>query len=164
MSGSTTESVDAVLFFDANMPKMDACSANCKNKSLVFCKHRFDFNACLVNHSIDLCGLNDYNVTRFFLDLIKKNDQWNRKPRPIFVLITKDHNFIEDVRPDYLDELKKGTAGIKLSFTKNSIKCGVLKLRVIIIEHKPYGDNRNSDFRLMIEKLNRSWDNRKLSK
>lgn len=155
---------DVVVFFDANMPKMDACSANCKNISLVFCKHKFGFNACLVNHSRDICGFNDFNVARFFLDLIGKNDQWNRKPRPVFILITKDHNFVEDVKPDYLDELKKGTAGIKLSFTGNIIKRDSLELKVVIIEHKPYGDNRNSDLRLMIEKLNRRWAKNKLSK
>ena len=165
MNEQTAKAIpDVIIFFDANMPKMDACSANCKNKCLVFCKHKFDFSACLINHSRNLCGLNDFNVTRFFLDLIRKNNWWNRKPRPIFILITKDQNFIEDVRPDYLNELKNGTAGIRLSFTGNSIKCGVLELRVVIIKHKPYGDNKNNDLRDVIKKLNQLWVDFELSK
>lgn len=148
---------DAVIFFDANMPNMDACSANCKNKNLVLCKHRFNFNACLVSHSRDIDGINDFYVTRFFLDLIKTNHEWNSELRPRFVLITKDHNFIRDVQVDYFDELEKGTAGITLKFTKNSIWSGDLELRVVLIQHKAYGDNKVSDLYHVIKALNQMW-------
>lgn len=155
---------DVVIFFDANMPKMDACSANCQTKELVLCRHKFDFNACLVTAGHDIYGLSDFHVVRYFLNLIRAGD-WNKDGRsPLFIIMTKDRNFIQDVKLDYFDELEDNTADIILSFAgRGLISCDGCTIRVVTVSHKPYGASKKQDLHNAIESMNRIWSKVKTS-
>lgn len=156
MGDEASGQVDVVIFFDANMPKMDRCSNNCQGKDLVFCKHQFNFNVHLTRRSKSTNGLSDFEIVRYFFNLIKYN--WpSVRPRPLFILVTRDYNFIEDVKLGYLDERQDNTANIHLAFAKKSIKSEGLELLVVTVRHKPCGADRDDDLRDMVDKLNRLW-------
>ena len=151
---------DVVVFFDANMPKMDVCRDGCSNDATIFCRHRFGFNGCLIDAG-NLCGLSDLKVVRRFFDLIDRVVLWRKGKKPWCVLVTKDHDFINDVKMDYFDELQNGVNDIKLNFSDNSITSCIpepaIEIVVLVIKHKPYGSLKKDNLHEAIQKLNQFW-------
>lgn len=152
--------VDVVVFFDANMPKMDLCRDGCHTNPTVFCRHMFDFNGCLIDTG-NLSGLSDFKVARRFLDLIDKIIPLRKGKKLWCVLVTKDHDFINDVKMDYFDALQNGADDITLDFSSNSItRCApepVVKIIILVVKHKPYGFVKKDDLRDATQQLSRFW-------
>lgn len=149
--------VDLVIFFDANMPKMPACKCGCETDDGILCKHRFNF----IGHMLDrgnLTGLNDWEVTKRLFDLIDNGGWPSKKPRPFFVLVTKDHDFIEDLKVDYFDERQNHGTKVSLRFGKDLITRIDQKPSIVVIKiwikHRASGDDRESDLRSAINLLN----------
>lgn len=147
-----------VIFFDANMPKIDPCEQGCPKNSLILCKHRLRFNASVVYLGKTIVGLSDFRVVQRCFALIQKNKKWHRKNCPLFVLVTKDHDFLDDVKSGYVNELDRETTDITLSFADNCVICGVTRLVVRVLDHEPYGWRKNRDLCCAFTRLNQLWE------
>ncbi|MEK7151534.1 MAG: hypothetical protein AAB784_02390 [Patescibacteria group bacterium] len=158
--GQEAGPVDVVVFFDANMPRMPLCSQGCAEDEDSLCAHRFNFVSHVFNRG-NLTSLNDWQVIKRFLDLINKNSGFVKKTDTLFVLVTQDHNFIEDVKFDYFDDLQRGETDCVLKFDKDFIMRiepePPLKIKVLTINHRFCGGNRETDLRSAIDLLNNFW-------
>lgn len=159
-----------VLFFDANMPKMATCRTSCVSDPAVLCVHRFNFPVRIIDRG-NLSGLNDLEVTELFLRLISEKEKM-QTTRPLFVLATKDKDFIDDVQSAYRPD--DDVAGARLVFKPDSIQsdCGdskflgsiicknfdqELEIMVLKIGQKPQGSFRDDNIKNMISCLNEFW-------
>ena len=161
MSDELAQPVDVVVFFDANMPTMDICSNNChhKNKKPILCLHRFKFVANVMYFRGALKGLDDFEVLQYFFKYIKrKYTLQSAIKKPLFILITRDEDFLENDAPEaYRKALRAGKNEVNLVFSKNSVSDGKNTIFVLEITHKKNGDNRFKDLRSAIEKANKFW-------
>lgn len=158
---------DVVIFFDANMPNMDTCSGNChyRNKKLILCLHRLIFVANVMYSRRALKGLDDFKVLQYFFKYIKRKYTLGGViKKPLFILITRDEDFLENDAPKaYRKAQKAGSNEVKLFFSKNSVSDGENVIFVLEIIHKKHGDNRLSNLRSAIEKANKFWTRRRNS-
>lgn len=159
MDDETGSRVDMVVFFDANMPNMHKCSANCKPKKTQFCRHRFNFNAKVMYASeyIDFLRFYDFQIVLHCLYLIRKNVYYrNLAENGRFIIITKDRNFLRDAEKEWVKKLKPKTKP-KLEFSRNFVACGLWKIMIKVINCKNYGTNGDHDLFCVIDELNKLW-------
>lgn len=151
--------VEVVVFLDANMPNVDKCNGKCAGKGLVFCKHKFIFSTEVIHPGKALDKLNDFLVLEYFLKLIRSHDDWcNADQKPIFVLLTKDVNFLEDAERAY-KKVAKRRKGKPLFNTDSNFVCdGELEIIIKLISCKNYGSNRYDNLRCAIQILNDFWN------
>ncbi|MBI2062920.1 MAG: hypothetical protein HYT61_01615 [Candidatus Yanofskybacteria bacterium] len=154
---------DVVIFFDANMPNMDKCSDNCskKGKDLVFCVHRFNFKAQIIYPGKKLDRLDDFQVIKYFFDLIRNNKAWeDPNKRPLFVLVTKDHNFVQDAQSAHQRAIKSPKANLPgFHYAKDRVYDDYFDFEIIVqlINCENYGTNRQDNLRCTIRELNKLW-------
>ncbi len=150
--------VEAVIFLDANMPNMDNCNGQCAGKELVFCKHKFIFSTEVIHPGKALDNLNDFFVLEYFFKLIRSHNDWcDAIQKPIFILLTKDIDFLKDAERAYKKVVKK-RSGVPI-FNTDSVCDGELKIIVKLISCKNYGSNRYDNIRCAIQILNDFWKN-----
>lgn len=148
---------DAVIFFDANMPKMDRCSNNCSNKDLVLCVHRFACRVYPDHPGKALESLDDFHVIQHFFDRIRKDWQ-SAVPKPLFFLITKDEDFLEVDAPEaYREAVKARKNKINIFFGEKSVSDGMHEIFILEMSPKKYGKNRNDNLRCTIQEFNKLW-------
>ena len=157
MGDKTSGPVDAVVFFDANMPKIHSCSANCRIKKTELCRHRFNFNAKIIHPTeyINFLRFYDFQIILHCLYLIKKNVRYKYlAENGRFIIITKDRAFLRDAEDAWLRKRKSKTKPT-LEFGKNFVACGSVKIAVKIINCKNYGTNGSHDLSCAIDELNK---------
>lgn len=156
MGDETNGSVDVVVFFDANMPKLDECDEDCIIEQPKLCIHRFLFQAYVVPRGNSLEGLDDFEVLQYCFKLIEKTKNWqNRNRKPLFVLITRDHNFLKKDAPEaYREASLKQKNKLNLTFHDNCVSDGKYNIRVLFINPKL---NRTNNLHATIDKLNELW-------
>ncbi|MBI2670021.1 MAG: hypothetical protein HYX20_02680 [Candidatus Yanofskybacteria bacterium] len=162
MGDEISDPVDVVVFFDANMPKMETCSSNCSDKELVFCVHRFFFKAEAFHPGNALFRLDDFQVLQYFFQYIRKNKRWNNvTKKPFFVLVTKDEDFLENDAPvAYKKAERTNINKFKLDFYEDSVSDGENIIFVLEISSKNYGTNRCHNLHCAIEKINKFWESK----
>lgn len=70
----------------------------------------------------------------------------------VFVILTKDRNFIEDVKKEY--EAKRSETYLPLVFSGNSIKSGGIIVIIQQIDCRVYSTKRNGDLKCAFKKIN----------
>ena len=156
---------EVVVFLDANMPNLDQCNGKCAGKELVFCKHKFIFSAEVVHSGRALDNLDDFQVLECFFKLIRSRDNWrDAVQKPIFILVTKDLDFLKDARRAYQKVAKKRNGKPIFNSSSNYVCDGELKVIIKLINCKNYGTNRQNDFRCTIKILNDFWKDRQDSR
>ena len=70
----------------------------------------------------------------------------------VFIILTKDRNFIEDVRKEY-EEKRAGTY-LPLVFSSNSITSGGVIVIIQQIDCRIYGTKREGDLKCAFKKIN----------
>ncbi len=148
-------SVDLFLCFDANLPKLERCESGCEIKESVLCIHRFETRVEILNIvSSSFGGWSDPRVVTYFLGEImigiaeKKFDP----KKCVFMILTKDRNFIDDV--------KRGASAVpKLVSSGNSISCGGITIFVRQIDCPNYGNKKKDDLRCAFEIVNDFFNN-----
>ncbi len=159
MSAKEEETFDVVLFLDANMPRFDRCSENCADKSLVLCAHKFDFKALVIHPGKALEGLNDFRVLQHIFKIIRRGRAWTRgKKKPLFYLLTKDHDFLNRDAPNaYNCAVRRGENEVTLEFKKGSVSDGENEIFVKVVGCKSYGTNRQDNLRCAVQIMNKVW-------
>ncbi len=165
MGQQEAETVDAVVFFDVNMPKMHGCSSNCRNRSrdenLILCKHRLKFSAHLLHLGRLVEGYNDFRVVEACFNWLKKYGQKDFPGATFFAISTKDVNFLEkDVMPHYFDAVQDKTTDLRLVFGKDWVYYAAedQKIFIVTVNCKNYGTRSHHDLRCVIFKLNELWE------
>ena len=159
MGDETSGQVDAVVFFDANMPKLRSCSANCKIKKTELCRHRFNFNAKVIHPTeyINFLRFYDFQIILHCFYLIKRNARYRHlAENGRFVIVTKDRSFLRDAEDAWLKKRKSKTKPT-LGFGRDFIACGSVKIVVKTINCKNYGTNGSHDIFCAINELNKMW-------
>ncbi len=159
MGDEKGSSVDTVIFFDANMPRMPGCSNLCKIKKTQICRHRFNFNAKVLhtNEYINFLRFYDFQIILHCLYLIRKKANFRRiSENGRFVIVTKDRAFLHDAEDAWLKR-KKSKTRPTLEFGRNFVKCGSYKILVKIISCKNYGTDGHHDLLCVIDELNKMW-------
>lgn len=153
--------VEAVIFLDANMPNMDQCNGRCVGKELVFCKHKLVFLAEFVHPGRALDNLNDFLVLEHFFKLIRDHDDWlNTYQKPVFILLTKDHDFLKDAEYAYGKVAKIRKREPVFNIDSNSVCDGEIEIIIKLINCKNYGSDRYDNLRCAIQVLNDFWKDR----
>ncbi len=153
--------VEVVIFLDANMPNMDKCNGKCAGKELVFCKHKFDFSTEIVHLGKALDRLNDFQVLERFFKSIRDRDDWlNVNQKPVFILITKDHDFLEDAERAYRRVARSRGGEPIFNKDSNSVCDGEIEIFIKLVSCKNYGSDRYDDLRCAIQILNDFWKDR----
>ncbi|MBI2063736.1 MAG: hypothetical protein HYT65_01950 [Candidatus Yanofskybacteria bacterium] len=163
MGDETSSPVDAVIFFDANMPNMHKCSAGCKVRETQLCKHRFNFNAKVIHPTeyISFMRFYDFQIILHCLYLIKGNSRFKYlAENGKFVIVTKDRTFLRDAQDVWVKKLKPKTRP-KLEFGRDFVSCGSWTIKVKLINCKNYGTNGDHDLFCTIDELNKLWASRK---
>jgi len=115
------KAAEAFICFDANLPKLQTCRQNCGVKKSILCVHRF-------NHKVQIehCntkrfqGWSDLRIFTYFLGrIIESIAEGSVAPNSIFIILTKDRNFVEDVKREW-NEAHAGTR-LDLTFSGNYI-------------------------------------------
>jgi len=70
----------------------------------------------------------------------------------VFMILTKDRDFIDDVREEW--EVKKAATYLSLTFSSNSISYGGLVVFIQQIDCLNYGNKRTDDLRCAFKKVN----------
>lgn len=141
---------DAFLCFDANLSKLERCETNCEINEHILCIHRFRPKTYIFNiTSNKFEGWSDLQVVTYFLGeiLIGIAEKKFDPNKCIFILLTKDRNFIEDVRFE-------ASAIPNFEFSYNFIYCGGITIIVKQINCPNYGHNRTNDMKCAIEIVN----------
>ena len=129
-----------------------------EGKELVFCKHKFYFSTEIVHPGKALNRLNDFQVLELFFKLIRdRNDWFNVDQKPVFILLTKDHDFLEDAERAYRRVAR--SRGSEPIFDKdlNSVYDGEIEIIIKLINCKNYGSDRFDNIRCAIQILNDFW-------
>lgn len=151
---------DAFLCFDANLPNLDHCRINCGNNEKVLCIHRFNNNVIIENFDPQrFPGWSDLRVFTYFVGQILINiAKGVTDPNScIFMILTKDRNFIDDVREEY--EAKKTETHMPVIFSGNSIKFGGIIVIIQQIDCRVYGTKRDGDLKCAFKKVNSFLEN-----
>lgn len=162
MGDETGNPVDAVVFFDANMPKMHKCDTSCKARKTQLCRHHFNFNAKVMYPSdyIGFLRFYDFQIILHCLYLIKRNARYKYlADNGRFIIVTKDRTFLRDAEDVWFKKLKPKTKP-KLEFGRDFVSCGSWKIIVKLINCKNYGTNGDHDLLCVIDELNKLWASR----
>lgn len=143
------------MCFDANLPGLEKCKLNCEFAKGRLCVHRFNHKVQIESFdSKRFPGWSDLDVLTYFLgrifvDIAKRiiipNDC-------IFMMLTKDRNFIDDIKKEW--EEKKAWRYLPITFSGNFISCGGLAVFIQQVDCPNYGNNRADDLRCIFRKVN----------
>lgn len=152
---SASKSLDALLCFDANLPKLDSCKPNCSSRASILCPHRFKPNVQIeFCNSKKFSGWSDLRIFTHFLGYILDNvaKQSAAPGRCIFIILTKDRNFIEDIKKEW----RKTDYGkyFNLVFSGNSISWNGIVVFVQQVDCPNYGNKRTDDLKCIFFKIN----------
>ncbi len=151
-----SKTLDAVLFLDACMPRIEKCKSGCQSNESVLCRHRFNFNVKILHTTryIDFLCFYDFQIVLHCLFLIQKSATFRRLVESgNFIIVTKDRKFLEDARKMWLARSNKKTHP-KLDFGPDSISWGKYKIMVKLIRCKNYGTDKDDDLRCLIREMN----------
>ena len=139
MINKPSETVRALLCFDANLPKLDKCKPSCEHRDGIPCIHRF-------NHKVQ--------VERYCLRDIFGGIAENKivPDQCFFMILTRDRNFIEDVRKEW-EESDLGQK-IKLTFSDNLIFCMNFTIIIKQIACSSYGHSRTDSLKCIFQMVN----------
>ena len=152
---------DAVLYFDANLPKLKRCKENCESREGILCVHRFNSRVCVeyynakrFNKTKKGAKWTDFKViTHIISDILAKIAEDTISPTHCaFIILTRDRNFIEDVKIGWQES--KGGRYLDLEFSGNSIVFGDIIIFVQQIDCPGYGHSRSDSLRCAFEKVN----------
>ena len=147
--------VDVFLCFDANLAKLERCKDDCETRETILCIHRFEPRVNILNiSSSKFRGWSDPRVLTYFLGEIMIGIAEKRfdPKKSIFMILTKDRNFIEDVR--------RSMAAIpNLIFANNYISCGGIIIFIQQINCPNYGSKRTDDLECAFKKVNEFFNN-----
>lgn len=155
MAGQLINAADVLVCFDANLPKIEKCQPNCETKRSISCIHRFD-RKVLVEHcnTKKFQGWSDLCIFMYFLGRIFESiAEGLVTPSSVFIILTKDRNFIDDVKNDW-EKTKRLGSRLQLQFLGNSISCGGLVVFVQQIDCPNYGNTRKDDLKCAFYKVN----------
>lgn len=127
----------------------------CDDNENVLCVHRFNNKVGVENFDPQrFPGWSDLQVFTHFIGQILMNiAKGTVDPNNcVFMILTKDRNFIEDVRDEY--EAKGSETYLPLVFSGNSIKSGGIIVIVQQIDCRVYGTKRNGDLKCAFKKTN----------
>lgn len=159
MDSKTEEPVDAVLCFDANLPKMHHCSAQCENNPMVLCRHRFNFKTEIRyynteqfrNYAGTKKGWPDSKILLHVLDHVRSGIRNGSLISGIpVVILTKDVDFLKDAEI----ELGRNVRGNDLVFLGSYVTCGDITVHVILLDCKNYGTKGTDNLKCAIYKMN----------
>ena len=155
MASQPSDTFDALLCFDANLPKLGKCEDNCGCKKSILCIHRFN-SKVQVEHCNTKAfgGWSDLSIFTHFLGcIIAGIARSSINPgRYVFIILTKDRNFIYDVKKEW--EKTDADARLDLVFSGNSISCGGLIVFIQQIDCPNYGHSKADDLRCAFYKVN----------
>lgn len=155
---SADQTPDVVIFFDANMPDMERCRGDCSSSDLL-CVHRFNFTAHPVWCRKAIKGLDDFRVLEYFFNFITRHNNWQTGRKPLFVLVTKDHKFLERGVPEaYKKALKAQKTKLTLKFNESSVLSDESIILIKVIDCDNYGTDRRDNLRCTIKLLNEMWN------
>lgn len=150
-----TETIDALLCFDANLPKLEKCKPNCSYRNGISCIHRF-------NHRVEVERYNtkkfwkwaDLNIFLYFLRDIFGGIAENRivLNKCVFMILTKDRNFIHDVMIQWEESGMK--EHLNLIFYSDSISLDGLTVFIQQVSCPNYGNSRTDDLKCVFSKVN----------
>lgn len=142
--------VNLFLCFDANLPKLERCEPDCDIKGNILCLHRFEPKVQILYISGNkFWRWSDRRVvTYFFGEIITGIAEKKLNPKEcLFMILTKDRNFIDDVR--------QGMPTMPLFiFSNNSISCGGITVFIKQIDCQNYGNKRADDLKCSFEIVN----------
>ena len=150
----TEKTVDAFICFDANLPKLPTCKQNCGMKQSILCVHRFDHKVQVEHcNTKRFQGWSDLRIFTYFLGRVLESiAERSVTPDSIFIILTKDRDFIEDIRREW-EEANAGTR-LDLVFSGNYISSGGLIVFICQIDCPNYGHNRADDLKCALYKVN----------
>jgi len=155
LANEQVQVLEAILCFDANLPSLDHCKVNCGDNKKVLCIHRFNNRVGVENFDPQrFPGWSDLQVFTHFLGQILMNiAKGIVDPKScVFIILTKDRNFIDDVREEY--EARKVGMCLSLIFSGNSIMLGGIIVIIQQIDCQAYGTRRVSDLKCAFKKVN----------
>ena len=142
---------DGFLCFDANMAKLRDCTGNCEIDERVLCIHRFEPKVRVIRIAKkNQQGWSDHKVLQYFIsEILKEISQGTFDLRKcFFMIITKDQDFIEDVKRD----LEEESSEIKsITFLEDSIICDGITILVSSVN----GVDRTHDLQYVSTKVNK---------
>ena len=146
MTKQPVQPFEALLAFDANLPVLDKCKSKCESTKSVRCIHRFDHMVQVINYDPQrFPKWSDLGVvTHFFGHILKCVAKGVVVPNScVFIILTKDRNFIEDVKKEW-EEKKAGTY-LPFVFSGNFISCGGLVVFIQQIYCVNHGSKRKGN-------------------
>jgi len=155
------QTIEAFLCFDANLPGLERCKPHCESAEGTLCIHRFKHKV-----RVEYCntkrfqswsgfgkGWSDLSIFIHFLGCIFEGlAEGSVASDCIFMILTKDHNFIDDVRKEWRE--KRAESYLPLVFSGNFISCGGLVVFVQQIDCLSYGSKRADNLNCAFEKVN----------
>lgn len=152
MSSQTEEPADAVIGFDANLPKMENCGRGCKEIKTILCPHRFCFKSKIIYYSKPKFQCwSDSAILLHFLRTIQDNlNAGSISSRSLFIIVTRDSTFLKTAK----DELGAKIKDLKIDFYDNYIVYGGFVIFVRLVDCKNYGTGRNHDRQCIIRTVN----------
>lgn len=154
MATRPTETVDAFLCFDANLPKIEKCQLNCGSRTGILCAHRFKGRVFIEHcNTKKFQGWSDLRIFTYFLGKVLENvAEGLTADNSTFIILTKDRNFIDDIREEWARENAKSR--LELKFHTDAIVCGGLTVFVCQIDCPNYGNKRTDDLKCAFYKVN----------
>ena len=154
----------AYICFDANLPTLERCQENCQNKEGVLCLHRFNTKV-----EVEYCntkkfqktmgadkGWSDLRIFLYFLGniLIKIAEGRVDPDKCAFIILTRDQDFIEDIKSE-VDALKKHSRfWYNLDFSGSSISWNNIDIFIVRVDCQNYGHGRTEDLKCSFLKVN----------
>lgn len=143
---------------------MSDCSAKCENNPLVYCRHRFNFNPKIKYYNTkryqNYCdtkkGWPDSKILLNVLESARKYiEAGELNPDVSIVILTRDIKFLRAAE----QELGSDIRGNDIIFSGNFVTCGGITIYIKILDCKVYGNDRYSDLKCAIYKMNRFFKN-----
>ena len=155
MGTTSSDAFDALLCFDANLPRLERCGPGCASKKNTLCVHGFDSRV-----EVEFCntkyfgGWSDLRIFLHFLghviDSVAKDSAV--LGQSVFMILTKDRNFIDDLGKEWKE--RGGGKYIDLVFAGNFISCGGVVIFIQQIDCPSYGNRRTDDLKCAFHKVN----------
>lgn len=148
-----SENFEAILCFDANLPKLKICQENCADKEDFLCVHRFKARVKVEHcNTKKFEGWSDLIIFEYFLLKVLHDISSGSvaSSRCAFIILTKDRNFIDDIR----NEWEEGDRKIDLVFSDSSISYGDVTVYIQQINTISHRHTKTSDLRCVFENVN----------
>lgn len=155
MINKSSETVRALLCFDANLPKLDKCKPDCEHRNGILCIHRFDHKVQVERYNTKKFEeWSDLRILTYCLRDILSGIAENKivPDKCFFIILTRDRNFVEDVRKEW-EESDLGHK-IKLTFFDNLISCMNFTIIIQQIACSNYGHSRTDSLKCIFQTVN----------